>query len=164
MTDDIKQKNEKEEVVEQTEEVEDTQVAELEKKVADLEAQVKYAVADYRNLEKRNEDEKREFVKYANRELLLQLLPAFETLFLAEKYIKDEGLKLTVKKLNEMLELVGVKRIKTVGEKYKAEQMECVQVVDGEENTVIEETKPGFTLYDKTLVPAQVKVGGKEAN
>jgi len=129
-----------------------------------LEAQVKYAVADYRNLEKRHEEEKKEFVKYANRQLLLQLLPAFETLFLAEKYIKDEGLQLTIKKLSETLEDSGVRRIKTVGEKFNAETMECVQVVDGEENKVIEETKPGFTLHEKTLVPAQVKVGGKVSN
>ena len=58
----------------------------LRERIAELEGQLLRAVADYRNLEKRFEDEKKEFVKYANRELLLRLIPAFDTLFLAEKF------------------------------------------------------------------------------
>src|SRR4051812_7600503 len=61
----------------------DGEVKELKERIEDLENQLMRAVADYRNLEKRFEDEKREYVKFANRDLLIRLIPAFDTLFLA---------------------------------------------------------------------------------
>jgi molecular chaperone GrpE len=132
---------------------------EIDTRIEDLENQLKRSVADYRNLEKRVEEEKREVIKFANRELLLQLLPAFETLIIAEKYVEDEGLKLTIKRVIDVLRSVGVERIETIGKEYNAEQMEVIDIVEGEENKVLEETRPGFRYNDKTLVPAQVKVG-----
>lgn len=128
-------------------------------RIEDLENQLKRSVADYRNLEKRFEEEKREVIKFANRELLLELLPAFETLIIAEKYVEDEGLKLTIKRVIDVLRSVGVERIEAVEKEYNPECMEAIDIVDGEENKVIEETRPGFTYNGKTLVPSQVKVG-----
>lgn len=162
------QQNKKEENnnVEEAEETassdESTKVEQLETRVKQLEDQVKYAIADYRNLEKRHEDERREFIKFASRDLLLRLLPAFDTLLLAGKYIKDEGLKITVKRLMDILSEVGVSRIETEGKKFDATLMEAVEVVEGKENMVVEETRPGFTLHGKVLTPAIVKVGGKK--
>lgn len=132
---------------------------ELEHKVLVLEDQLRRAVADYRNLEKRAEEEKKKTVKFANRELLLRLISALDTLFIAEKYIEDDGLKITIKHIKDVLEDVGVKRIETEGREFDPTLMECVETVDGKENTVIGETRPGFMLYDKLLKPAQVKVG-----
>jgi len=86
------------------------QIKSLEQRVTELEEQLARAVADYRNLEKRFEDEKREFVKFANRDLLLRLIPAFDTLVLAEKYVTDEGIKITIKHLQESLRDVGVEK------------------------------------------------------
>ncbi len=90
-----------------------------------------------------------------------RLLPAFDTLFLAEKYVQDDGLKLTIKSLNDALEQVGVNRVKTLGEEFDAVTMECVETVDGEENKVVEEVRPGYTMFEKTIRPAMVKVGKK---
>jgi molecular chaperone GrpE len=128
-------------------------------KNAELEDQFKRAVADYRNLEKRVIEERAEFIKFANRELLERLLPAFDALFLAEKYIQDDGLKLTIKSLYDALDQIGVKRVESVGKKFDASKMDCVETVDGESEEVIEEVRPGFTLYERTLRPALVKVG-----
>ena len=135
---------------------------ELKQKIEDLENQLLRAVADYRNLEKRTEEEKREFVKFANRDLLLRLIPAFDTLFLAEKYIADEGIKLTAKHLQEALREVGVEQVKTDGEMFDAETMEAVTTEEGAENKVLEELRPGYTLNGRLVRPAQVKVGKKE--
>lgn len=136
---------------------------ETDTRLEDLENQLKRSVADYRNLEKRFEEEKREVIKFANRDLLLQLLPAFETLIIAEKYVEDEGLKLTIKRVIDVLKSVGVERVETGEKEYNAECMEAIDIVEGEENKVVEETRPGFIYNGKTLVPAQVKVGkGKE--
>lgn len=132
---------------------------ELQDRIKDLENQLARAIADYRNLEKRIIDEKQETVKYANRELLLRLIPAFDTLFLAEKYVEDEGIKLTIKHLSESLTAAGVERVKTENEVFNAETMEVVTTETGEENKVLEELRPGFLLNGKIIRPAQVKVG-----
>ncbi len=137
----------------------DDKVKELQQRIEELEDQLKRSVADYRNLEKRFEEEKREVVRFANKELLLTLLPAFETLFLAERYVSDEGLRLTIKRVIDVLGQAGVERIKTEGNEFDPQLMECVETVDGEENKVVQETRPGFTLQGKLLVPAQVRVG-----
>lgn len=137
-------------------------IEELEKKVFDLEDQLKRAVADYQNLEKRTEEQKREIVRFANKELLLQLLPAFDTLFLADQYIQDEGLKLSIKKLLEVFKNTGVERIETEGKDFNPAFMECVDTQHGEENKVIAEVRPGFTLFGHVLRAAQVKVSKKK--
>ncbi len=134
-------------------------IDELEQKISELDDQYKRAIADYRNLEKRVAEDRLEFIKFANKELLDRLLPAFDTLFLAEKYVQDDGLKLTIKSLSDALEQVGVKRVDTTGNKFDPQTMECVETVEGEEGKVTEEVRPGFMLADKTLRPALVKVG-----
>ena len=140
------------------------QVKKLEDRIADFEDQLKRAVADYRNLEKRFEDEKREFVKFANRDLLLKLIPAFDTLFLAEKYVADEGIRITIRHLQDVLRDVGIESVETENESFNPETMEAVATEEGEENKVLEELRPGYTLNGKLLRPAQVKVGRKEIN
>lgn len=138
------------------------EVKELKDRIEDLENQLKRAVADYRNLEKRFEEEKRETLKFANKDLLLRLIPAFDTLFLAEKHVQDEGLRLTIRHLHDVLRDVGVERVKTEGEMFNPECMEAVTTGEGEENKVLEELRPGYALFGKIIRPAQVKVGKKE--
>jgi len=130
----------------------------LENQIASLEDQLKRALADYQNLERRVLEERGHSIKYANEQLLKQLLPSFDNLYLAEKYLQDEGIKLTVQKLTESLEQVGVKRIAVDG-KFDPNKMEAVDVSDGEKDMVVEELRPGFVLFDKVIRPAQVRVG-----
>lgn len=132
---------------------------ELDTRIKELEDQLTRAVADYRNLEKRFEDEKRDFVKYANRDLLLRLIPSFDTLFLAEKHTSDEGIRITIKHIQDNLREVGVERVKCEGEVFDPERMEVIVTEEGEENKVLDEVRPGYLLNGKLVRPAQVKVG-----
>lgn len=133
----------------------------LENQIAELSGQLKRAVADYQNLQRRVTEERINSVKYANGELLKKILPSFDNLYLAERYIEDAGIKLTVEKLTESLEEVGVKRIDVNNKKFDPNSMECIEVVDGESDVVIDEIRPGYMLFDKIIRPAQVKVGNK---
>lgn len=133
----------------------------LENQIANLEDNLKRALADYQNLERRVLNEKSDLIKYSNQTLLNTLLPSFDNLYLAEKYIEDEGIKLTVKKLTENLLEVGVSRIDVENKKFDPNTMECIEVVDGEKDVVISEVRPGFMLFDKVIRPAAVKVGNK---
>lgn len=136
----------------------------LENQIANLEENLKRALADYQNLERRVLNERSDLIRYSNQELLKTLLPSFDNLYLAEKYIEDEGIKLTVRKLTENLEEVGVKRIEVESKKFDPNTMECIEVVEGEKDIVISEVSPGFMLFDKVIRPAQVKVGGGKKN
>lgn len=135
---------------------------ELEARIKELEDQLLRSVADYRNFEKRNEEEKKEFVKYANKELLERLIPVFDTLFLAGRHTQDQGVQLTIKMLLDTFAEIGINKIKTEEEMFDPQLMEAVETVNGEDGKVVEEIRPGFTLYGKLLRPAFVKVGKKE--
>ncbi len=141
-----------------------TDVKDFENQIANLEENLKRALADYQNLERRVLEERAGSIRYANEELLKRLLPAFDNLYLAERYIEDEGIKLTIKKLTESLQEVGVVRIEVLGREFDPNQMECVDVVEGKKDIVVAELMPGFMLFDKVIRPAQVRVGGGEEN
>lgn len=134
-------------------------VEQLEIKIAELEDQLKRAVADYRNLERRSSEERSEAIKFANKSLIESLLPALDTLFLAGIYTKDESVKLTIARILEVLKENGIEKINTFDAQYNAQLMEAVEAIEGEKDKVIEEMRPGFTVYGKLIRPAQVKVG-----
>ena len=131
-------------------------------KIENLENQLKRAVADYQNLEKRVANDKSEWIKLANKDLLLRLLPGLDSLILAEKHTEDEGVKVSIKHFLDILEEVGVKRIETENIYFDPNLMEAVATTTGAENTVVEEVRAGYTLYGSVLRPAQVLVGKGE--
>jgi molecular chaperone GrpE len=128
------------------------------------EAENKYirALADYQNLQNRVKKEKEEWIKLSNREMLLRLLPVLDTLVLASQHLDDKGLKVSINMFLDTLKAEGVTKIKTEGEKFNPETMECIQTDAGEENKVLAEIRAGYMMHDRLLRPAQVKVGKKE--
>ena len=133
-------------------------------KIENLENQLKRALADYQNLEKRINGEKSEWIKLANKDLLLRLLPGLDSLILAERHTKDEGVKLSIKHFLDSLEEVGVKKIETEGKDFDPNLMEAVGTISGDEGKVVEEVRAGYTLFGSVLRPAQVIVGKYEKN
>lgn len=130
-----------------------------EAQIEELEEQLKRAVADYRNLERRSYEEKSEAIRYANKHLIEELLPAFDTLFLAGKYTTDESVKLTIGRILEVLSQNGIDKVVTEKVKYSADTMEAIEILPGEKDMVLEEVRPGFTINGRLIRPAQVKVG-----
>ena len=151
----LKQEKKKDEIEEVLDEVSD----EKDLKITELEDQLKRAVADYRNLERRSFEERIEAVKFAGKNVIEALLPAFDTLFLAAKYTSDESVKLTLQRIVEILKENGIEKIVTENVQYNAETMEAVEVVGGDKDKVVEEVRPGFTINGKLIRPAHVKVG-----
>lgn len=138
------------------------EIEELKQKADSLENQLKRVLADYQNLEKRTHREKHEWVKIANKELLLRLLPVLDTLYLAQNHIKDQGIDLSIKQFLDVLKLEGVEKIETYGHEFNPKLMECVETVEGEKDKVMEEVTCGYTLNGEVLRAARVKVGKKE--
>lgn len=151
---------EKKDLIEEAdEEIEEIEESEDEVKV--LQDQLRRAVADYQNLEKRTEEKRSEWVMTSNASLIKKLIPVLDNLFLAQKHIKDDGLDLSIQKFLDVLKEEGVDEIKTKGEEFNPHLMECVSVQEGDENKVLEEVRKGFIMNDIVLRPAQVIVGGK---
>lgn len=144
-----------------TKEIKETKkdLIKIEEELESLRHQLKRTLADYQNLEKRVAEDKSEWIKLANKQLLLRLLPAIDNLMLAEKHTQDEGVVLSIKQILVALENEGVKKIEVVEKEFNPETMECVQTIEGEDGKVLEEVKAGYILYDKILRPAQVVVG-----
>ncbi|MCL6096759.1 MAG: nucleotide exchange factor GrpE [Patescibacteria group bacterium] len=127
-----------------------------------LENQLKRALADYQNLEKRVTSEKSEWIKLANKGLLLRLLPALDNLSLAEKHTQDEGVKLSVSQILSAFKEEGIEKIETLGKDFDPNLMEAVHTTEGQEGKVVEELRSGYTLFGQVLRPAQVVVGKGE--
>ncbi len=135
------------------------EIKEENKDLENLENQLKRALADYQNLEKRVSLEKSEWIKISNKDLLLKLLPGLDSLILALKHTQDEGVKVSIKHFIDILENEGVKKIEAVGKNFDPNLMEAISTVEGEEGIVIEEVRVGYTISDNVLRPAQVVVG-----
>ncbi|MCL5435240.1 MAG: nucleotide exchange factor GrpE [Patescibacteria group bacterium] len=129
-----------------------------------LENQLKRALADYQNLEKRIVEEKSSWIKAANKDLLLKLLPGLDNLILAEKHTQDKGVKISIKHFLDILEQDGVRKIETEGKDFDPNLMEAVHTAQGQEGKVVEELRAGYTLFGQVLRPAQVVVGKQQQN
>lgn len=117
------------------------------------------ALADYQNLEKRSDERVSHVRMYAAEMVLSRLLPVVDTFSKVQEHIKDPGLDLAYKELLSVLTEQGVSRIEVVGKEFNPEEMDCIEVVSGKENEVVEEVMPGYRFRDKVLRVARVKVG-----
>ena len=134
----------------------------IEKQETELENQLKRALADYQNLEKRIAQEKSSWIKTSNKDLILRLLPGIDSLLLAEKHTHDAGGKISIDQIITILKNEGVEKIDTIDRNFDPHLMEAVSTKPGEEGKVVEEVKAGYTLAGSALRPAQVIVGRKD--
>lgn len=140
-------------------ETEKQQSEDLSQQLEEADHRYKRALADYQNLVRRTQDEKREWARLSNKSLVLKLLPILDTLMLAEKHTKDQNFTLTVAQFLQVLKEEGITQIKTVGEDFNPHTMEAVTTANGAEGKVVEEVRAGYTFGDTVLRPAQVIVG-----
>lgn len=151
-------------------------VDQLQQKIVELEAALvqikqaadnndekwKRALADYQNLVKRTQEERKDLMRFSTKEIIEKLLPIIDDLYQAAGHLQDQGLNLAIKKIEQFLEKEGVVRIETINKPFTVETMEAIQVVDGEkDNIVIQETRAGYLMHGSVLRPAQVIVSKK---
>ncbi len=147
----------------------------MEGKMADLENQLKRAVADYRNLEKRVEDGRSQLNSWASTELINKLLPVLDHLetvvglgkdVLAERpELKDwfRGVELAVSQFTTVLKDEGVEEVSAEGQ-FNPSLHEAVDAAEGEDNLILRVAAKGYNLNGKVLRPAKVVVGKKGAD
>ncbi|PIR20887.1 MAG: nucleotide exchange factor GrpE [Deltaproteobacteria bacterium CG11_big_fil_rev_8_21_14_0_20_47_16] len=128
-------------------------------------------MADFDNFRRRNEKEKKEAIKFANEELIQELLTVMDHMDQALSHIKQSdsaeaknlalGVELVVKQLASTLEKYGLKPVDAVGQVFDAKLHEALQMVDAEDvapGTVVAQHRRGYLLGDRLLRPALVDV------
>jgi molecular chaperone GrpE len=129
----------------------------------------KRALADYQNLLRQTAREKSEFARFANEQLIREVIPVYDNLKMAIEHGngKDhdawlEGVKYVAKQFKDILESSGVNEIKTEGEKFDHNTMDAVENFETDDKDkdglVAKELKAGYVLKDKVMIPARVAV------
>lgn len=131
----------------------------LKKQVEDYKNKYLRALADFQNLEKRVLEEKKEFQKMANRDLLSKIIAIVDNIDKAEIFVKDKGLQMVKDSFLKLLNEEGVKEIEVLGKPFDPHLAEAIEITEGKvDNIVTEVLRKGYYYYDKILRPAQVKV------
>lgn len=140
-----------------------------------LQDQYLRTLAEVDNTKKRLDREKLSAIRFAAETLIRGLLPIMDSLdqamIAAEKQpdlrTMKEGLHLIHKQLLGLLEKEGVKRIPTVGMPFDPHRHEAIAQVEAKDTqaaeSIVEELQVGYTMHDKVIRPAMVKVAKKSA-
>jgi molecular chaperone GrpE len=126
--------------------------------------------AEFENYKRLAQRDQREHARFANENVLKDMLPIVDNLDRAIHFAKAspdkgsgliQGVELTLKQFLETLEKYGVKRITSIGERFDPSRHEAVAQVDSgnaPETTVLHEHQPGYLLHERILRPSMVTV------
>jgi molecular chaperone GrpE len=126
--------------------------------------------AERENFRKRMQREKEDLARFANENLLRELLPIFDNLERAVSHSAEgqeggagllEGVSLTLDQFQKVLEKFGVVPVEAVGQPFDPAWHEAMGQVESDEhppNTVAQEMQKGYILNDRLLRPALVLV------
>ncbi|MCX8188422.1 MAG: nucleotide exchange factor GrpE [Nitrososphaeria archaeon] len=151
------------------------EVEEEKRKAEEYLTRLKYVQADYLNFRKRIEKEIEEIKKYSNERFIISLLEIVDELEMALEAGKNtnsiktllEGVEMTLKKLNKILENEGVKKIEALGKMFDPNVhyvIARIEKEDIEEGTILEEVRKGYIMKDRVIRPSIVKVAVKSIN
>jgi molecular chaperone GrpE len=124
--------------------------------------------ADLENYRKRVQREKEELLKYGNESLLLEILPAVDSMEMALSHATEEsasavieGVNLTLTMLLSTLKKFGATPIEAKGKAFDPAFHQAMTQVESSEcapNTIIDEFQKGYMLNDRLLRAALVSV------
>ena len=179
----VKEKKEETEILEETKELENdtklnNEMLKLEEEISTLTednknllAQVKLAQAELVNYRKRKDEETANLMKYANQDLISELITIVDNFERAIKQASGStnsevskyltGFQMMYTNLVSILEKFGVSEINRVGEVFDA-NLEQAMVAESnpemEDEIVIEVLQKGYKLKDRVIRPASVKI------
>jgi len=145
------------------------ELEEARQKLQESEEKVLRLAAEFENTKKRLQRERETSLKYAEENVLKELLPGIDNIDRAMEQGQDsnsmesllEGIELTRKGLSATLEKFGVKAIESIGEPFDPNIHEAVAMEETEEmepNRVLKEFQKGYLYKDRLLRAAKVIV------
>ncbi len=145
-------------------------IAELEQENAEFRDTFIRKQADMDNFRKRMLRDKEDAIRYANKDLLQDLIPViddFERALQSAEESRDftsfyEGVKLIEKQFVSMLERKwGLKRMDSLHREFDPQEHEALMMIESDEHdkqTVVEDFQKGYYYQDRVLRHAKVKV------
>ncbi len=134
----------------------------------DLQAKYVRLAADFQNFKRRTENEKSEIYAFANENIVKDLLNVRDNFERAIDQAKDstdkkfaDGVALIYKQFNDVLEKFGTKEIEALGVEFNPNLHNAVMMDNsgnGESGKVTEVLQKGYTLNNRVVRPAMVKV------
>jgi len=131
--------------------------------------------ADFENARKRWDRDRSEFLRFANEDLLCDILTIVDELErsveLSQEKHEDhvaflKGVAMILAHLHDLLKKNGVSCIASKGKCFDPNYHEALMQVENEElpeHTVVEEMQKGYILNDKVIRTAKVQVSKKKA-
>lgn len=125
--------------------------------------------AEFDNYKKRAESEAATIIKFANEDLLVDILPILDDFERSLKLARENkesdpfyrGLELIYQKLLKILDGQGVKPLECVGKEFDVHFHDALLQVPREDvppNMVVEEVEKGYTIHGKVIRHAKVIV------
>ena len=141
------------------------EIKKLENRIKELDENWKRSLADYQNLLKRTESDKKDFVRFATATILTKLIPALDLLEMAASHSTDQGLHMAVKNFQDVLRSERLQEVvPQLGDPFDAAAHECTETValppdeSVKENTIAELVLKGYKIDAFIIRPAKVKV------
>ncbi len=126
------------------------------------------ARADLDNFRRRAQKDKEELSKFANENLLRELLPVIDNLSRAVEHAGEsdsqsllEGVNMTLDQFGKVLEKFGVEPVEALGQPFDPDRHEAMGQLETDEqppNTVVQEMQRGYMLNQRLLRPALVMI------
>lgn len=126
----------------------------------------KRAKADLINYKKEEAQRIEQFIKFSNEQILQELVSVLDSFDLGMAALKDNdealaGVRLIKNQFEDLLKRYGLEHIEVkVGDEFNPSCHEAVGEEESEKppNVVVKEVGRGYTLHDKVIRPARVKV------
>jgi molecular chaperone GrpE len=131
--------------------------------------------ADFDNVRKRWDRERSEFTKYANEELLCDMLNIVDelerSLELSQQKPENytaflKGVEMILAHLHDLMKKNGVKCMDAQGKCFDPQYHEALMTVEKDdcpEHTIVDELQKGYMMNDRVLRTAKVQVSRKKA-
>lgn len=158
----------KEDIIDDFDESEEVLI--LKNNIQNLEEKLKASTAELINYRKRKDEEVATKLKFANQDLIMDILPVLDNFDRAIKLQKSDdtnlnkfldGFKMLYTSLNETLKRYGVEEIDCLGQEFDPNFHEAMLIDKDEtqaDNIVTEVLIKGYILKGRVIRPASVKV------
>ncbi|MBL7101065.1 MAG: nucleotide exchange factor GrpE [Nanoarchaeota archaeon] len=144
-----------------------TREKELEQELEQSYETHKKLTQEMKDIKRRREKEKEDLTKYANENLIKEILPVIDNLYQTLHHAEEskdsssliEGINLTLKNLISTLEEMGLEEVKSEGELFNPEYHEAMSMKKDdnfESGYVINEMQKGYTLNGRLIRAARV--------
>jgi molecular chaperone GrpE len=139
--------------------------------LADMKDKYVRLYSDFENFRRRTSKEKLEYIKSANEEMMVALLPVLDDFERALKFSGNasddntarEGLQIVYNKFFKTLEQKGLKPMEAKGQPFNADLHEAITQIPAPseelKGKVVDDVEKGYFLNDKVIRFAKVVIG-----